>query len=73
MNITCSRVVYISIVIIFGLLLLLLSKTYWHVVQSLNDLYCVCSAVVPFDNTNNTNPFYSFVAVLPSFLTSFQH
>lgn len=42
----------------------LLSKIYWHVVQSVNDLYCECYAVVQFDNTNNTNAFYEYVSVL---------
>lgn len=54
MNRTCSRVVYIysyDFVII-------IKSSHWHVVQSVNDLYCVCYAVVQFDNTNNTNSFY---------------
>lgn len=56
MNITCNRVVYIYIVIIFVII-----KNIWHVVQSVNDLYCVCYAVVQFDNTNNTNTFFETV------------
>lgn len=72
MNITCSRVVYISIVIIFWLLLL--SKTYWHVVQSINDLYCVCSAVVTVWQYKTIqilfiNLWQCFVLSLPHFTT----